>query len=306
MEANAAVLSAVFFLDAAVLFAILFLVGFLFLVEKRNAMLNRRIRHYTNTRQEPRQSPLSRLVGHLHSYQRTPDWLRDRRSGWIAAGTFLATAAAVWSLTHEWWLALPIASVAASAAAYYHNAMRKRAIKKQFLNDFPKAVDDLARLVSVGVPVESALGEMGQHFPEPIRGGFEKAKNQLELGVPFGTVMRKLSADIDIPELGFFCTVLTTNREIGGSISDVLTELSRGIRERAAASRELVTLTAEARASAKVVALIPIALVGVQAVINPDGFHFLFNDPSGRTVLAYAAVSIALGLAIVKRMTRLV
>lgn len=290
--------------DAAVFFAILCLAGLLYRVEKRNAALNRRIRRHADAKHGSLRKILSSLAGHFWLYHRTPAWLRDRSSKWVAVGVFLAAAAAIWLFTHEWWLVPPGAAVVAGAVVYYRGIIRKRAIRKQFLTDFPEAVDGLARLVVVGVSVEVALGEMGQYFSEPVRGRFEEMKDQLELGVPFGTVMRKLSADIDIPELEFFCTVLVINRETGGHISDVLAQLSRGIRARSNASRELEILTAEPRTSAKVVAVIPLALIGIQAAVNPAGFHFLFNDPDGRMVLAYAVVSIVLGLAIVRRMTR--
>ena len=290
--------------DAIAFFVALCLVGLLYRVEKRNAALNRRIRRHAGAGYGSPRRVLSSLTDQLRLPHRTPDWLRDRGSKWVAAGVFLVAAAAIWLFTHEWWLIPPGASLAAGTTVYYRSVMRKRAIRKQFLADFPNAVDGLTRLVVVGVSVEAALGEMGQYFSEPVRGRFEEVGDQLELGVPFDTVMRKLSADLDIPELEFFCTVLIINRETGGHISDVLARLSRGIRMRSNAGRQLEILTSEPRASAKVVALIPLALIGVQAVVNPAGFQFLLNDPDGRMVLTYAVVSILLGLVIVRRMTR--
>ena len=287
----------------AVLLAILSLTGLLWKVEARNAVLNRRIRRYAG-KFGSRKKPALQGVRRWLRLVRAPHWIRDRRTAWITLGMFLGAGLVAGVSTRQWWLALAVGAGAAGGTIYLRNALYKRAVRRQFLAEFPEAVDSLTRLVAVGVSVDAALGEMGRYFSEPVRSQFETMKNQLELGVPFASVMRKLAAGIDIPELEFFCTVLIINRDVGGRISDVLMRLSQGLRERSNASRELEILTAEPRTTAKVVALIPLGLVGVLAMFNPASFQFLVSDPVGRLVLVYVLASILLGLAIIWRMTR--
>lgn len=289
----------------ALLLAALALAWFFYRSEKRNAALNRRIRNYgVASGEKSPQSRLLRMFGRLSGLRQTRDWLRDRASRRIAAGVFFAAGGAAWVFTREWWPVLPAAAGSAVAVSYYRGIVKKRAIRESFLNDLPDAVDAMARLVHAGISVEMALGEMGKYFSEPIRSRFLEVQSQLELGVPFGAVMRKLATDIPVPELEFFCTVLAINREIGGRISDILTRLSHSLRDRLNARRGLEVLTSEPRTSAKIVAFIAVAIIAMQMVLNPDNFHFLLYDPTGRTVLAYAAASIVLGLLIIRRMTR--
>lgn len=293
--------------DVAAILAAACLAWLLYRIEKRHAALNRRIRRYAIPGDERRRKSFPKIPGRLRLDRWSPGWLQDRHGTRVATVVLLTVGAAVWFFTGQWWLAPPVAAVAAAMVVRYRKAVRRRAIRRQFLANFPEAVDGLTRSVVAGISVETALGEMGQYFPEVIRDRFSEMTDQLELGVPFATVMKKLTADMkdmDIPELEFFCTVLVINRQTGGRVSEVLTRLSRSLRERSNASRELEILTSEPRASANVVALIPLGLIGAQAVVNPAGIHFLLNDPTGRMVLAYAIASIVLGLAIIRRMTR--
>jgi tight adherence protein B len=98
-----------------------------------------------------------------------------------------------------------------------------------------------------------------------------------------------------------FVTSLLIQRETGGNLGEVLTNLATLMRERVTFRLQLATLTAEPRMSAKVLACLPLAVVLLIGFINPDFMRPLIETPAGHKLIIYAACSVAVGYLIMSR-----
>ena len=92
-----------------------------------------------------------------------------------------------------------------------------------------------------------------------------------------------------------FVTSLLIQRETGGNLGEVLTNLATLMRERVTFRMQLATLTAEPRMSARVLACLPLAVVLVISAINPNFMQPLFTTDFGHKLIAYAAASVVAG-----------
>lgn len=202
------------------------------------------------------------------------------------------------------WLT-PILAVVCGLAAHrvilHYRYARSRRL---FAADFPEAVENLARAVQSGVPMEKALTGIGELFRGEVGDSFRTLVRQLEIGMPFRDALANMGSRYNLPDVDFFCSVLSLNRDTGGPLSQILANLSGTLRAREGAARRLQVLTAEARSSARIVSLLPLALIGLQWILNPQQIDFMLYDPAGRQVFGYCAVSIVVGLVLIRRMSR--
>lgn len=203
------------------------------------------------------------------------------------------------------WFTLALLAVFCPLAWITARRYRIAHFRQRFAERFPEAVDGLTRAVQAGVPVEKALASLGEIFEGVMAERFRKLVWQLELGFSFRDALRNFSADLNLPDVDYFCAVLALNRESGSPLSPMLVTLSKTLRERQAVDRRLRGLTAESRASARILSFLPLVIVGLQAFLNPAQFDFLLSDPTGRLILGYCAGSIVIGLLIIRRMSRL-
>ena len=101
---------------------------------------------------------------------------------------------------------------------------------------------------------------------------------------------------------------LTLQRKTGGSLAETLANLSSVIRARKALRLKARALSAEAKASAAVLAALPFVVGGLMYVMNRDLGRVLFVDPRGRFMVGVAFLSLVTGLgtmaAIVRRALR--
>ena len=89
-------------------------------------------------------------------------------------------------------------------------------------------------------------------------------------------------------DLRIFAVSVNVQRETGGNLAEILDKIAATIRERFRFHGKLRALTAEGRASAWVLGVLPFLVTLVLAVINPRYIGVLFRDPLKPTVPADA------------------
>jgi len=82
----------------------------------------------------------------------------------------------------------------------------------------------------------------------------------------------------------------------------VLDTISGTIAERISMRREVLALTAQGRLSGVILALLPVALAGFMAVVNPGYLRPLIDEPLGRLAMAIAGGLELLGFLIIRRL----
>lgn len=219
-------------------------------------------------------------------------------------------ATLVCALALGWFLKLNIAAevvllVMTGAAAWVLvRRWRLDRARRAFLARFPEAVDNFTRSIQAGIPVERALKILGDAYDDEFGRRVLKLCREIKVGLPFREALGHFADDLDDADVGFFCEVLALNRETGSALSPMLASLSMMLRERRAIDRKLKALTSESRASARVLCLLPVFILGLQAFLNPSQLLFLVNDPTGRIVAGCALGCMLMGFIVIQRMSR--
>ena len=98
---------------------------------------------------------------------------------------------------------------------------------------------------------------------------------------------------------------MLVQREIGGSLADLLQKLGEVIRERFRIERQLKTLTAQNRLSAWVVCSMPPLLTAFMFASGPDMMNQMIGDPLGRMMLIGAIVFEIIGIFVFRKLIRI-
>ena len=87
--------------------------------------------------------------------------------------------------------------------------------------------------------------------------------------------MHALAERMGSKDLDWIVSAIDINRDTGGNLSEVLQKVSTTIRERGRIGRQVRTLTAEGRLSAKILIAMPLLMLVWQWWANPDNFALL-------------------------------
>ena len=182
-------------------------------------------------------------------------------------------------------LALPIGVI----------AFRRKRRLNQFEEKFPDALDLLGRAVRAGHPFTTGLEMISKESPEPVGGEFRKTFEEQNFGLPLRDALVNLTERVPIVDVRFFVTALMIQKETGGNLAEILDELARVIRDRFRIYREVHVRTAQGRLTAIILVALPIVMLIMLEVVNPQYIGVMFSDPWGPPMLAIAGVLQVLG-----------
>jgi tight adherence protein B len=170
--------------------------------------------------------------------------------------------------------------------------------QRHFLERFPDAIDLIVRAVRAGLPALEAMDLASREIAAPVGTEFRQTLNDMHIGIGMEDALQRTANRVRVQEFRFFVVCLVLQRRTGGGLADALSSLSALIRHRRAVYSKARALSAETKASAVVVALMPlVAGIGL-SLINRSLMSSLFLDPRGRFMLGVAITSLSIGILI--------
>ncbi len=174
--------------------------------------------------------------------------------------------------------------------------------QKKFLEGFADALDASVRLLQAGMPISEAVAMVAREFEGPLRDEMMRVYENQKVGVPLGEAALQMARRIPLAEVHMFATALQIQSETGSSLSEVLSNLAAVIRARFRLKRKVKALSSEAKASAAIIAALPVLVCCGLYLVNEPYISILFTLPKGKMLLGGAIFWMSCGILIMKQM----
>jgi tight adherence protein B len=166
---------------------------------------------------------------------------------------------------------------------------------RAFEERFPEALDLLGRAVRAGHAFTTGLEMIAKESPDPIASEFRTTFEEQNFGLPLRDALLNMTERVPSIDVRFFVTALLIQKETGGNLAEILDGLSRVIRDRFRIYREVRVRTAQGRLTAGILIALPIFMMLVLMVMNPNYIGILFHDPKGMLALTIAGIMQIIG-----------
>ena len=176
---------------------------------------------------------------------------------------------------------------------------------KKFEEQFPEAIDLIARALRAGHAFTTGLAMTAEEIPAPVGEEFKLLYDRQNFGMPVPEAMRAFAARIPLIDARFFVTAVLTQRETGGNLSEVLDNLGSVIRERFKVKRQVRVLTAHGRITGWILAALPPCLAAAMFVISPTQMQILTNDPLGVQMIIVGLTLQVIGTIVIRKLVNI-
>jgi tight adherence protein B len=176
---------------------------------------------------------------------------------------------------------------------------------QKFEEQLPDAIDIMKRALRAGHPFASTLKLVATDMDKPVAEEFEMTFNDISYGNDMRRAMLGLLERVPSVTVMALVTSILVQKETGGNLAEVLEQIAKVIRGRFRFQRKVMTLTAEGRMSAWVLALVPLVLFATIWVTTPSYLPILFEDPRGQNLIIYGCVSGVIGIAWIRKIIRI-
>jgi tight adherence protein B len=184
-----------------------------------------------------------------------------------------------------------------------------RTLRKKRLNafdeQFPEAVDLIARALRAGHSFNAALRVVGEEMDEPIAGEFAKTFDDYSYGKSVEDALGDLVKRVGLQDVKFFATAVIMQKETGGNLTEILDNMGYIIRERFSLMREVRALSAEGRLSGTILCLLAPGMLALLMMISPGYLGYLFEHPMGNALLIAGGAFQLVGMLVIKRLVNL-
>jgi tight adherence protein B len=179
----------------------------------------------------------------------------------------------------------------------------------QFEEQFAEALDLITRAMRAGHSLNFGFQMVGDEMPDPIGSEFAQVADEIKLGRELRVALGNLVYRVEAGDLPFFVTAITIQRETGGNLSEVLEKLGTLIRDRFALYGKVRALTAIGKASANLLACMPLMMVLLLYSCGGEGGRTyvepLYTTSAGMVMSAAALGLVVIGYILCRRMARI-
>jgi tight adherence protein B len=251
------------------------------------------------------------LAGTEYSFKNRRWWGRFKEALLIAeismAPEQVILLTAISTLLAAWLLSILISTIAAVLALgvpllvrMFINVRAERQ-RRAFADQLPDNLQVLSSALRAGHSLIGALSVVVDDAPEPSRREYRRVVADEQLGVPLDEGFTNVARRMRNRDLEQVALVAGLQRETGANSAEVLDRVAETVRERAALRRLVRTLTAQGRMARWIVSALPVALLAVISVLNPEYMKPLLSRTAGQLMLVFAAIMVISGSLVIKR-----
>ncbi|MCW6511946.1 type II secretion system F family protein [Lichenifustis flavocetrariae] len=197
--------------------------------------------------------------------------------------------------------ALLATAVAISLIEGWLRIKRARRIAR-FGEQLPDVIDVIVRSLRAGHPLAVALNLVARETPHPAGHEFALVVDEVNYGRSLSEALEHLSDRVGYPELRFFVASTAIAHQTGGNLGEILSRLSRMLRDRFRLGRRVRALSAEGRFSGYALSVLPVALFGIINLVSASYYADFWNSAAARPLLAISIALLLVGNLVIYRL----
>jgi tight adherence protein B len=174
---------------------------------------------------------------------------------------------------------------------------------RQFEIGLPRAMELIANSMKAGQSVAQSLTAVTDNAGPPVADEFALARREIELGASLESALNNMVKRVGSNDLKLMVMVITIQRSVGGDLPAILITLADTMRQREEMRSEIMAATAQSRATALIITLLPIVAALLLYFIVRDYFRPMLTNPIGWAMLILAAFLLFVGNVIIRRLT---
>src|SRR6266581_112179 len=167
---------------------------------------------------------------------------------------------------------------------------------RQFDANLPRAMELIANSMKAGQSVAQSLTAVTDNAGPPVSDEFALARREIELGASVESALNNMVRRIGSHDLRLMVMVITIQRSVGGDLPAILVTLADTMRQREEMRAEINAATAQSRATALIITLLPIVAAIALYFIVRDYFRPMLVNPLGWFMLGLAALLLFIGV----------
>jgi len=176
---------------------------------------------------------------------------------------------------------------------YWHMSKDRRG---KFDEHLPVALDQLTSATRGGKSLSQAISDVATYAPFPISQELGQIASDQRLGIDLSTALKSARERVGSKSFSLVVTAMLVNIELGGNLPSAMHVMSGSLKEIWRLDQKLTTASAEGRKGGMILCVMPIVILMIVLVMQPQLLSTLVSSPVGYLVLFFALALYFAGL----------
>lgn len=176
---------------------------------------------------------------------------------------------------------------------------------KKAVAQFADVLDNMVNAFKTGFGFSRAVQMVSDNYDDPWGTEFGKMAAEMNLGASMEDALYSLTNRVPSPDVDLFVTALLIQKETGGSLAELLGNLSKTIRDRYKLFQKVGAISAQGKLSAGIVCCVPFLLCGIMFLFLPDAMIKFFTNPIGIVLAALAGFWMICGIGVLYKIVQI-
>ncbi|NLT40251.1 MAG: type II secretion protein F [Clostridiales bacterium] len=178
---------------------------------------------------------------------------------------------------------------------------RQEAFNKQF----GESLVIMRNSIKAGFSFQQAMESIAVEMQPPLSTEFEKTVREIHYGIGMEEALRHMSERVKNKDLDLLITAVLIAAQVGANLSEIMDVISETIRDRVRIKQEVRVLTTSGRFSGAIIGLLPVFVILLLMVINPDYFGPFAASTIGKIMIGVCVVMEIIGFTVIRKIANI-
>ncbi|MFI5936848.1 type II secretion system F family protein [Actinoplanes sp. NPDC051494] len=228
-----------------------------------------------------------------------------RPGEWLVIRSAVALVTAlVLGLVLPWFIGVPAGLIAGFLLpnALLQGRVERR--KQRFAEELPETLQMVVSSLRSGFTLQHGIENAVRDDDGPVSAELRRALSETRLGAELEDALEGVGLRTGNHDMTWLVMAIRLQREVGGSLSEVLQTTADTMRERQQLKRSVQALSAEGRLSAGILLAMPLIMGAWMVLFRRDYIRPLYTDPRGLVMIAVAVGLLITGGLWLRRVVR--
>lgn len=162
----------------------------------------------------------------------------------------------------------------------------------------------LAGALKAGMALPQAFERIGERMTGAMKEELSIVQREYRLGLELSAALERLVERMPCEDMRLLTASVRLTTQTGGSLADVLSEMTEMIRSRRDFAEKVKTLTAQGRFEGAVLGAMPVIAFVIFYFIQPEMMSTLFTSLIGWTAIGVVIVLETIGFIVISKLTK--
>ena len=219
-------------------------------------------------------------------------------AGWALSATLPALIA--YFISKSLVTALGIGVIGLAVPPLLVSRSRKKR-ESEFSKQLGESLSVMGNCIKAGFSFQQAMESIAREMPPPISTEFEMTLREMHYGISMEESLKHLVDRVNNKDLDLLVSSVLISAQVGGNLSDIIEIISDTVGDRLKIKSEVRVLTTSGRFSGLIIGLLPVLIILVLMVLNPNYFNTFAESNIGKAMLTVSALLEAVGFLSIRK-----